>query len=202
MEKKQGQLVKSITLISATTLVVSSVIGTGVYKKVAPMSADLQSPKLVLLAFILAGIISLCGALSNAEIAGMMAGSGGEYVYFKRIYGRFTAFLFGWSTFAVIKTASISSIAYVFAQSFNSLIPLPHLDSSLEAIKIGVFQPFDNIGVKLLAIVLILILTNINTKGVKSGELISTWITRFVIVGLSLIVIAGLLNTAGSMVFL
>jgi basic amino acid/polyamine antiporter, APA family len=198
MEKKQGQLVKTITLISATTLVVSSVIGTGVYKKVAPMSAELQSPKLVLLAFILAGIISLCGALSNAEIAGMMAGSGGEYVYFKRIYGRFTAFLFGWSTFAVIKTASISSIAYVFAQSFNSLIPLPHLDPSVESIKIGVFQPFDNFGVKALSIVLILILTSINTKGVKSGELISTWITKFVIIGLSLIVISGLFFGGGS----
>jgi basic amino acid/polyamine antiporter, APA family len=199
MEKKQGQLVKTITLISATTLVVSSVIGTGVYKKVAPMSAELQSPKLVLLAFILAGIISLCGALSNAEIAGMMAGSGGEYVYFKRIYGRFTAFLFGWSTFAVIKTASISSIAYVFAQSFNSLIPLPHLDPSVESIKIGVFQPFDNFGVKALSIVLILILTSINTKGVKNGELISTWITKFVIAGLSLIVISGLFFGGGSL---
>ena len=198
MEKKQGQLVKTITLISATTLVVSSVIGTGVYKKVAPMSADLQSPKLVLMAWILAGIISLCGALSNAEIAGMLAGSGGEYVYFKRIYGRFTAFLFGWSTFAVIKTASISSIAYVFAQSFNSLIPLPHLDASIESMKFGVFQPFDNFGVKALAIVLILILTNINTKGVKSGELLSTWITKFVITGLSLIVISGLFFGGGS----
>ena len=198
MEKKQGQLVKTITLISATTLVVSSVIGTGVYKKVAPMSADLQSPKLVLLAFVLAGIISLCGALSNAEIAGMLAGSGGEYVYFKRIYGRFTAFLFGWSTFAVIKTASISSIAYVFAQSFNSLIPLPHLDTSIESIKIGVFQPFDNFGVKALSIVLIVILTYINTKGVKSGELLSTWITKFVIAGLALIVISGLFFGGGS----
>ena len=198
MEKKQGQLLKTITLASATILVVSSVIGTGVYKKVAPMSADLQSPKLVLMAWILAGIISLCGALSNAEIAGMLAGSGGEYVYFKRIYGRFTAFLFGWSTFAVIKTASISSIAYVFAQSFNSLLPLPHLDASIESIKIGVFQPFDNFGVKALAIVLILILTNINTKGVKGGELLSTWITKFVITGLALIVISGLFFGGGS----
>lgn len=198
MEKKQGQLIKTITLASATILVVSSVIGTGVYKKVAPMSADLQSPKLVLMAWILAGIISLCGALSNAEIAGMLAGSGGEYVYFKRIYGRFTAFLFGWSTFAVIKTASISSIAYVFAQSFNSLLPLPHLDASIESIKIGVFQPFDNFGVKALAIVLILILTNINTRGVKGGELLSTWITKFVIAGLALIVISGLFFGGGS----
>ena len=125
MEKKQGQLIKTITLTSATILVVSSVIGTGVYKKVAPMSAELMSPSLVLAAWVLAGVISLCGALSNAEIAGMLADSGGEYVYFKRIYGKFTAFLFGWSTFAVIKTASISSIAYVFAQSFNSLVPSP-----------------------------------------------------------------------------
>jgi basic amino acid/polyamine antiporter, APA family len=198
MEKKQGQLVKTITLASATILVVSSVIGTGVYKKVAPMSAELQSPKLVLTAWILAGIISLCGALSNAEIAGMLAGSGGEYLYFKRIYGKFTAFLFGWSTFAVIKTASISSIAYVFAQSFNSLIPLPHLPPSVESIKIGVFQPFDNFGVKALAILLILLLTNINTKGVKVGELLSTWITKFVITGLALIVISGLFFGGGS----
>ena len=124
MEKKQGQLLRTITLTSATILVVSSVIGSGIYKKVAPMSEGLMSPTLVLWAWVLAGFISLTGALSNAEIAGMMAGSGGEYLYFKKIYGRFTAFLYGWSTFAVIKTASVSSLAYVFAQSFNSLVPL------------------------------------------------------------------------------
>jgi APA family basic amino acid/polyamine antiporter len=199
MEKKQGQLVKSITLTSATILVVSSVIGTGVYKKIAPMSAELMSPTLVLVAWILAGIISLCGALSNAEIASMLADSGGEYVYFKKIYGKFTAFLFGWSTFAVIKTASISSIAYVFAQSFNSIIPLPHLDPSVESMKFGVFQPFDNFGVKMLSIILILILTYVNTKGLKGAELLSNSITKFVIAGLALIVISGLFFGGGSM---
>lgn len=198
MEKQQGQLVKSITLTSATILVVSSVIGTGVYKKVAPMSAELMSPTLVLVAWILAGLISLCGALSNAEIASMLADSGGEYVYFKKIYGKFTAFLFGWSTFAVIKTASISSIAYVFAQSFNAVIPLPHLDPSVEAIKIGVFQPFDNFGVKLLSIILILILTYVNTRGLKGAEFLSNSITKFVITGLALIVISGLFFGGGS----
>lgn len=198
MEKKQGQLVKSITLTSATILVVSSVIGTGVYKKVAPMSAELMSPTLVLVAWILAGVISLCGALSNAEIASMLADSGGEYVYFKKIYGRFTAFLFGWTTFAVIKTASISSIAYVFAQSFNAIIPLPHLDPSVESIKIGVFQPFDNFGVKALTILLILVLTYLNTRGLKAAELLSNSITKFVIAGLALIVISGLFFGGGS----
>ena len=141
MEKQQGQLVRSLTLGAATILVVSSVIGSGVYKKVAPMSEQLMSPDLVLAAWVLAGIISLCGALSNAEIAGMMAGSGGEYVYFRRIYGRFMAFLWGWSTFAVIKTAAVSSIAYVFTQSLNSIFPLPHLPESIESIQFLIFKP-------------------------------------------------------------
>ena len=217
MEKKQGQLVRSITLTSATLLVISSVIGSGVYKKIAPMSGNiiehfkpdgsldfteyvgLMSPKLVLMAWLLGGIISLFGALSNAEIAGMMADSGGEFVYFKRIYGRFIAFLWGWSTFAVIKTTAVASIAYVFAHSFNSLIALPHFSKEIESINIfGLFKPFDNIGVKGLTILLICILTSINVRGVKGGALISNWVTKLVIVGLSLVVITGLLFGHGS----
>ena len=77
MEKKQGQLLRTITLSGATILVVSSVIGSGVYKKVAPMSAELLSPDLVLWAIVLDGIISLFVALSNAEISGIMADSEG-----------------------------------------------------------------------------------------------------------------------------
>ena len=199
MEKKQGQLLRTITLTSATILVVSSVIGSGVYKKVAPMSEGLMSPTLVLWAWVLAGIISLTGALSNAEIAGMMAGSGGEYLYFKKIYGRFTAFLYGWTTFAVIKTASISSIAYVFAQSFNSLVPLPHLSESMEKMTVlDIFTPFDNFGVKVLTILLIIALTMLNTRGLKGGEILSNSITKLVIVGLAMIVISGLFFGGGS----
>jgi basic amino acid/polyamine antiporter, APA family len=199
MEKPQGQLVKSITLASATILVVSSVIGTGVYKKVAPMSADLLSPDLVLAAWLLAGILSLFGALSNAEIAGMYADSGGEYVYYKRIYGKFMAFMFGWTTFAIIKTASVSSIAYVFSQSFNSLITLPQLPTEISNLKFWIFMPFENFGVKIFSIILILILTYINTRGLKFGELLSKNITKLVIAGLALIVIAGLFSGHGSL---
>lgn len=198
MEKQQGQLIRSLSLAAATILVVSSVIGSGVYKKVAPMSADLLSPSLVLWAWVLAGVISLCGALSNAEIAGMMADSGGEYVYFRRIYGRFMAFLWGWSTFAVIKTAAVASIAYVFSQSFNAMIPLPHLPESIESIQFLVFKPFENAGVKALTILLILVLTVLNTRGLKGAAALSTWITRLVIVGLLAIVVSGLLFGGGS----
>jgi basic amino acid/polyamine antiporter, APA family len=198
MEKQQGQLVRSLTLGAATILVVSSVIGSGVYKKVAPMSAELLSPDLVLWAWLLAGVISLCGALSNAEVAGMMADSGGEYVYFRRIYGRFMAFMWGWSTFAVIKTAAVAGIAYVFSQSFNAIVPLPHLPESVESIEFLVFRPFENAGVKALTILLILTLTFLNTRGLKGAAALSTWITRLVIVGLLGIVVSGLVFGGGS----
>src|SRR5580704_3977185 len=116
-EQKQGHLIRSLGLFSVFILTVSSVIGSGIYKKVAPMSAALQLPSLVLVCWVLAGIITLCGALSNAEVAGLLAESGGEYVYYRKIYNKFFAFLFGWSSFAAIRSASAASIAYVFAQS-------------------------------------------------------------------------------------
>ena len=198
MEKQQGQLIRSLGLGAATILVVSSVIGSGVYKKVGPMSDQLMSPDLVLVAWILAGIISLCGALSNAEIAGMMADSGGEYVYFRRIYGKFMAFMWGWTTFSVIKTGAIAGIAYVFTQSLNALIPLPHLPESIANIEFLVFKPFENAGVKGVCILLILALTLLNARGLKGGAGLSTWITRFVLVSLGFIVISGLFFGNGS----
>ena len=78
-----------------------------------------------LLAWIVGGIITLFGALSNAEVAGLLADTGGEFIYLKKIYNRFFAFMYGWSLFTVIQTATISSLAYVFAQSLNSIIPIP-----------------------------------------------------------------------------
>ncbi len=200
MESKQGKLIQSLSLTSAIVFVISSVIGSGVYKKAAPMSDALGSPDLVLLAWVLAGVISLFGALSNAEIAGMMADSGGEYVYLKRIYGKFTAFIFGWSIFSVIKSGAVAGLAYVFAQSVNSFFPLPHLPESIEQISIfNAIKPFENFGVKSLAIGLILFLTYYNSRGLKGGELLSGWITRLVVIGLGFIVVSGLIWGGGSL---
>jgi APA family basic amino acid/polyamine antiporter len=197
--KKQGTLVRTLYLNSAIILLVSSVIGSGVYKKVAPMSAELGSPLLVLLCWLLAGIVTLFGALSNAEIAGMFASSGGEFVYFKRIYGRFMAFLYGWSAFAVIKTAAVSSVAYVFSQSFHAIIPLPNLTASFENFELlGLFKPLENFGVKLLTIVLILLLTLINTRGLKGGARLSSVITWLVMIGLLFTVLSGLVFGGGT----
>ncbi|HEX3009155.1 MAG TPA: amino acid permease [Bacteroidales bacterium] len=198
--KPQGSLQQSLYLGTTILLVVSSIIGSGVYKKVAPMSSDLLSPTLVLICWVLAGVISLFGALSNAEIASMLADAGGEYVYFKRIYGRFMAFIYGWSVFTVIKSAAIASIAYLFTHSLNAVFPFPRLSASWEQIEIlGAFKPFENLGVKLFTILLILVLTFLNTRGLKGVSFLSKSITKLVLGGLALIVISGLFFSNGSM---
>ena len=106
------------------------------------MAAELHSSVWILTAWIVGGIITLFGALSNAEVAGLLADTGGEFIYLKKIYNRFFAFLYGWSLFTVIQTATISSLAYVFSQSLNSIIPIPAIFSSLQHYTIGgVFYP-------------------------------------------------------------
>ncbi|HEX8529380.1 MAG TPA: amino acid permease [Cytophagales bacterium] len=191
--KTQGTLIRSLGLFSAFMLIVSSIIGSGVFKKVAPMAAELQSPGLVLLCWGLAGLITLCGALSNAEVAGMIADSGGQYVYFRKMYGSLFAYLYGWSCFAVIQSSAAASISYVFAQSFHSLVPLPNLPPELAQWSIGgVFTPFDNFGVKLLAIGLIWTLTAVNYRGVRYGGGLSNLVTVAVVVCIFTVVLLGL----------
>jgi APA family basic amino acid/polyamine antiporter len=198
-ENKQGQLVRSLGLLSVFFLVVSSVIGSGVFKKVAPMAEQLQSPLLVLLAWSLGGILTLFGTLSNAEVASMLADSGGEFVYYRKIYNRFFAFLYGWSNFTAIRSASIASIAYVFSQSFNSLLPLPTLSSEWSSITVlGFLTPFDNFGVKMLTVVLVIGLSYINYVGLKLGENFSKVILYIVISSLFMIIVFGFTLGDGS----
>ncbi len=189
----QRNLIRTLGLSYVIIFVVANIIGSGVYKKIAPMAAELHSSVWILMAWIVAGIITIFGALSNAEVAGLLADTGGEYVYFKKIYNRFFSFLYGWSLFAVIQTATISSLAYVFAQSLNSIIPIPEIFPSLQTFTIGgVFFPFQDSGVKLTAIILILLLTFLNITGLKSGARASKFILLLVFTGLFVIVAFGL----------
>src|SRR5215218_2950937 len=154
------QLNRSLGIRMVIVVVIGNIIGSGVYKKVAPMAAELHSSGWVLICWMLGGIITLFGALSNAEVAGLLADTGGEYAYYKKIYNRFFAFIYGWSLFTIIQTAAISSLAYVFAQSLNGIFPLPSLFPSLASIHIGhVFYPFSDLHIKFTAIALIVFLT-------------------------------------------
>jgi APA family basic amino acid/polyamine antiporter len=125
------------------------------------------------------------GALSNAEIASMLADTGGEYAYYKKIYGRFFSFLYGWSNFAAIKTAAIASIAYVFAQSLGSIITLKPMLESWSHINIGgVFYPFEGFNIKFVSILLIVFLTWVNSRKLKIGANISTVLLLLVLAGI------------------
>ncbi len=189
----QRNLVRTLGLGYVVIFVIANIIGSGVYKKIAPMADELQSSSWILLVWIVGGIITLFGALSNAEIAGMLADTGGEFVYLKKIYNRFFSFLYGWSLFVVIQSATISSLAYVFTQSLNSIIPLPEMLPSLQDFTIGgVFFPFRDFGIKLTAILLIMLLTILNMSGLKGGAWVSKVILFLVGAGLLTIVVFGL----------
>ncbi len=193
-----GQLVRLITLPTAILLVVTNVIGSGVFKKIAPMAADLHTPGLVLGCWLVAGLISLAGTLSNAEIAGMMPDSGGEFAYFRRIYGNFFAYLFGWSSFAVIRTAAIASLAFVFAQSLNRLIPLGNSPADWQAVTVLGLHPLADAPIKALAIGLIVFLTWFNSRGLSFGTKLSDILTVGLIGAILIIVVAGLFFSHGS----
>jgi basic amino acid/polyamine antiporter, APA family len=187
------KFVRSLGLGYVIVVVVGNIIGSGVYKKIAPMASELHSSEWILIAWIVGGLITLFGALGNAEVAGLLADTGGDFSYYRKIYNRFFAFIYGWSLFTIIQTASISSLAYVFAQSLNSLISLPDVFPSLSNFNIGgVFFPFADFSVKLTAIVLIIILTIINVKGIKSGALVSKLVLILVFTGIFVIIVFGL----------
>lgn len=196
-----NHLKQQLGLFSAVMVVISAMIGSGVFKKIAPMSADLHNSGWVLMAWAVAGLITLMGSLSNAEIAGIIAKPGGQYIYFQEMYGRLFAFLFGWASFSVIQTATAAAVAYIFAESLNSIFPLPVLPENIASITVFSvndfdFMPFSNFGVKMVASCLVLFLTFINYRGIQYGEKISNFLGTTVVLGVLLIIISSFLNTA------
>ena len=190
-----NHLVRSLGLGFAISVVVANIIGSGVYKKVAPMADQLQSPGWVLAAWIVAGIITLMGALSNAEVAGLLADTGGDYAYYKKIYNRFLAFMFGWAMFVVVQTAAISSLSYVFSQSLHSMVPIPAMLENMKDVNLwGVFYPFQDFSIKITAVGLIIILTLINTRAIKSSAQLSNILLWLVYLGIGIIVVFGLMS--------
>ena len=170
-------------------IVMGSMIGSGIFKKPAVMAAMLPAPSLLLTCWVLAGVITLFGALSTSELAAMIPASGGQYVFFRRIYSRFVAFIYGWSVFAVIQTGSIASIAYVFAEYSGYFFPLPRLAPATEQLSfniLGVIQvtPLADLGVKLLTVSCILLLTTINITGVVLGGAIQNIFTTLKILAI------------------
>ena len=117
-----AQLERKLGLWAAVSIVIGSVIGSSIFMKPATMASQLSSPLLLLAVWVVAGVVSLFGSMINAEVGTAIPETGGQYVYFRYMYGNFFAYLFGWSSFIVIDTASISAIAFVFAQYLGYFI--------------------------------------------------------------------------------
>lgn len=197
-------LLPELGLFTTTMLVLGGVIGSGIFRKPGIMAGEVGSPELLLGVWVLAGVITLLGALTNAEIAAMIPATGGQYVFFERMYGPLFAYLYGWAAFAVIQSGSIAAVAYVFAEYSTQFVALPELrgaaaEFSFHVPFVGDVTPLEEIGVKGLAALLIVVLTAVNYVGVKFGGLVQNIFTIAKVGGM-LLLIAGafLLPTGGS----
>lgn len=167
---------RTIGYSAAVAIVVGSVIGSGVFMKPAAMAASLPSPLWLISTWIIAGFVSLFGGLLFAELGSMFPETGGIYVYLRKMYGDFPAFLYGWASLTVINTASVAAISFVCAQYADFFLHLPRLAAGLEKSVawhiplLGDLFPLQNIGVKALSIVLVLVLTVINYLSVRAGS--------------------------------
>ncbi len=179
---KKTELVRGLGVTAAIMIVAGSMIGSGIFRKPATMAGQLMSSELLILVWVLAGIITFIGALTNAEIAGMIDATGGQYAYFRKMYGDATAFFYGWSILAVIQTGSQAAIAYVFAEYLGYFIKYPQLPQSIQNFAlnipvIGGIHPFIDFGTKAVAIICIIFLTGINYLGVLLGGIVQTVMT-------------------------
>jgi len=197
-------LIPTLGLFTTTMVVVGGVIGSGIFKKAAVMATHVGSPEILLGIWFLAGIITLFGALTNAEVASIIPETGGQYVYFDRMFGPFFAYLYGWAVFAVIQTGSIAAVAYVFAEYATKFVSLPEFQHSIAAISFHVpfiadLTPFADIGTKGLAALLVIVLTAINYLGVRFGGVVQNVFTVAKVAAMALLVLgAFLLPTGGS----
>lgn len=203
MDKPKTELVRGLTLTASIMIVAGSMIGSGIFRKPATMAGQLMSPELLLIVWLVAGIITFMGALCNAEISGMIDATGGQYVYFQKMYGNFVSYLYGWSVFAVIQTGSQAAIAYVFGEYLGYFIKYPELPKAMQDFSfyipvIGNIFPFAEFGPKAVAIITIFFLTGINYVGVIFGGVVQSFVTFIkiaVIVFLSIFLFTG---TTGS----
>ena len=163
----------SLGLVDATMVVAGSMIGSGIFIVSADMLKDLGSSGWLIAAWLITGFMTLTAALSYGELSAMFPKAGGQYVYLKEAYNPFIGFLYGWSFFAVIQTGTIAAVAVAFAKFLGYLEPALG-DGNI------VWQAtatFKITAAQLVGIALIVLLTYINTKGIKTGKIIQTTFT-------------------------
>jgi len=196
---KKSNLIPKLGLFTTVAIVVGGVIGSGIFKKPAVMADQLGSPELLLAVWLMAGILTLFGALTNAEIAGIIPVTGGQYVFFDKIYGRFVAFMYGWALIVVIQTGSIASITYVFSQysQYFDAFYLPEFFDKATIDSSSFHLPL--IGIKIKTVAIIFLLSAINYVGVIFGGGVTNLFTTMKVMAILALVVFGFSFSGGSM---
>lgn len=185
---------RTLGLYTAISLVIGSVIGSGIFMRPAEMALLLGSPSLILLVWIIGGVLSLFVAMVVAEVGAMMPETGGQYFFMRKMYGDFWAYLYGWANFSVINTAGTAGVAFICSQYVEYFFTLPKFSNVIEqSFKIhlpfiGTILPLENIGVKLLTILLLVVLTFISYRSTKTGGIIQVVFTAAKILAIVLLV--------------
>ena len=175
---------RTLGLYTAISLVIGSVIGSGIFMRPAEMALLLDSPSLILLVWIIGGVLSLFVAMVVAEVGAMMPETGGQYFFMRKMYGDFWAYLYGWANFSVINTAGTAGVAFICSQYIEYFFKLPKFSNVIEqSFKIhlpfiGTILPLENIGVKLLTILLLVVLTFISYRSTKTGVLFKLFLQQ------------------------
>lgn len=188
-ESQPSQMKHELGLLDGTMLVAGSMIGSGIFIVSADITRNVGSAGWLIFVWLITGFMTLTAALSYGELSGMFPKAGGQYVYLKEAYNKLIGFLYGWSFFAVIQTGTIAAVGVAFSKFTAYLIPAVSEDNilfNLGFVKISAAQ--------IVSIVVIVFLTFINTRGVKSGKIIQTIFTLTKLLSLFGLIVFGLIS--------
>jgi APA family basic amino acid/polyamine antiporter len=195
-ESQPSQMKHELGLLDGTMLVAGSMIGSGIFIVSADITRNVGSAGWLIAVWLITGFMTLTAALSYGELSGMFPKAGGQYVYLKEAYNKLIGFLYGWSFFAVIQTGTIAAVGVAFSKFTAYLIP-PVSEDQILFPHIYRLKPgeqthgFTINAAQLVSIGIILILTFINTRGVKSGKMIQTTFTLTKLLSLFGLIIFG-----------
>lgn len=189
--QEQQDFKRALGLLDGTMLVVGSMIGSGIFIVSSDMVRQVGSAGWLLAIWLVSGIITMIAAVSYGELSAMFPKAGGQYVYLRESYNKLIAFLYGWSFFAVIQTGTIAAVGVGFSKFTAYLIPAFGEDNILMTV-----GSFNLNAAQMVSMLMIVLLTYINTKGVQSSKVLQTVLTIIKILSLLGLLVFGFLLAA------
>ncbi|TND07752.1 MAG: basic amino acid/polyamine antiporter, APA family [Bacteroidetes bacterium] len=188
MSESKG-MQRRLGLLDATMIVAGSMIGSGIFIVSADIGRTVGSAGWLLMAWVVAGLVTLTAALSYGELAGMMPEAGGQFVYIRRAFGKLTSFLYGWTVFMVIQTGVIAAVGVAFAKYTAVLIPEVGMGDQNILFHIGTFSVKAG---QLVSVGVIMLLTVVNLYGVKNGSRLQVIFTSAKLLALLALIVLGI----------